>query len=52
MAQNIKRLLKALWIKSCRFDKIKPESKFVVFSDNNPHQKRYYKIMNTYLAGC
>jgi len=49
--QNIKRLLKALWIKSCRFDGIPADSKFVVFSDDNPYQRRYAKIMKMYLAG-
>ena len=51
MKQNIKRLLKALWIKSCRFDGIDPKSIFVVFSTDNPVQKRYNKIMNLYQAG-
>ena len=50
MTQNIKRLMKALWIKSCRFDGIPIDSKFVVFSDDNPYQVRYNKIMGLYLA--
>lgn len=49
--QNIKRLLKALWIKSCRYDGIDPNRTAIVFSDNNPIVKRYDRIMRIYLAG-
>jgi len=52
MKQNIDRLLKALWIKSCRYDNIPVNSKFVVFSVGNPHQARYNKFMNWRLCGC
>ncbi|KKN02468.1 hypothetical protein LCGC14_1117450 [marine sediment metagenome] len=51
MKQNIRRLLRAIWIKSCRFDDIDPTASFVVFSTDNPYQKRYNKIMGMYLAG-
>lgn len=48
--QNVKRLLRALWIKACRFDSIPVNSKFVVFDDNNPYLIRYNKVMSLYLA--
>ena len=48
---NAKRLLKALWIKACRHDGIDPAAKFVTFSDDNPHMKRYNKIMHLVLLG-
>lgn len=33
--------LKQLWKLACEFDKIDPESKFVVFSKSNPWAKKY-----------
>lgn len=39
-----KRLLKALWIKACRHDNIPIDSKFVVFSNDNPHIARQNKV--------
>ena len=33
--------VKNLWRKACEWDKILPESKFVVFSDDNPYLKEY-----------
>lgn len=39
--QNARRLLKALWIRACRYDSIDPSAKFVIFSDENPHMRRY-----------
>ena len=49
--QKIKRLLRALWIKACRFESIPVDSKFVVFDDDNPYLIRYNKVMSLYLAG-
>jgi len=49
--QNVKRLLRALWIKACRYDKIPENSSFVVFGENNPYIIRYNKIMSLYLVG-
>lgn len=51
ITQNVKRLLRALWIKACRLDGIPVDSKFVVFDDVNPYFIRYNKIMRLYLAG-
>lgn len=51
MKQNIDRLLRALWIKACRYDTIFIDSKFVVFSDANPHMIRYNKIRMLKYAG-
>ncbi len=51
MKQNAKRLLKALWIKACRFDGIPIDSKFVVFSKENHYANRHNKISRLVLAG-
>ena len=32
------RRKKQNWRKACKYDNIEPDSKFVVFSDNNPYQ--------------
>lgn len=47
--QNIYRLLKALWIKSCRFDGLNVNSKFVIFSEENPYIKKYNRIASLQL---
>ena len=31
-------LKKENWIKACKYDNIKPDSKFVIFSDDNPYK--------------
>ena len=33
--------LRDLWVKACEYDGIDPESKFVVFSDDNPWMRKY-----------
>ena len=48
--QNAKRLLKALWIKACRYDSIPVDSKFVCFSNDNPYVERYNKIIRLVMA--
>ena len=48
--QNMRRLLKALWIKSCRHDGIEPSAMFICFSADNPYQRRYNRLMALYLA--
>ena len=45
MKQNIDRLLKALWIKACRYENIPVDSQFVTFDKNNPYWRRYDKVM-------
>ena len=45
MKQNINRLIKALWIRACRFDCIDHKAKFVIFSDENPYIRRYNKMV-------
>lgn len=50
MTQNLDRLLQALWIKMCRHEGIRTNCKFVVFSDANPYQSRYDKVMRIKLA--
>lgn len=49
--QNIDRLLRALWIKACRYDGIDLKAMFVVFSNENPHYAQYDKIMGLKLKG-
>lgn len=39
--RGLEQKVKGLWEKACKWDKIPPESKFVVFSDDNPHLKEY-----------
>lgn len=51
MKQNIDRLLRALWIKACRYDAIPIGMKFVIFSDANPHMIRHNKIRMLKYAG-
>ena len=38
----LNQIVKTLWKKACAFDKIPPDSKFVVFSDGNRAAKLYY----------
>lgn len=45
MKQNIDRLIKALWIKACRYDAIPIGTRFAVFTEDNPHMIRYNKVM-------
>jgi len=45
MKQDAQRLLKALWIRACRYERVHPQSMFVVFSTSNPYKQRYDKIM-------
>ena len=33
-------LKKENWIKACKYDNIDPDSKFVVFSDDNPYKNK------------
>jgi len=49
--QNIQRLIKACWIRACRFDQISIDAKFVIFSDDNPHLARYNKYIRMYQCG-
>ena len=38
---ELEKKVKSLWIKACEWEKIPPDSKFVVFSDDNPYLKEY-----------
>lgn len=51
MKQDIRRLIKSLWIRACRFDGIPIDSKFVCLSNDNSYIRRYNKMMGIYLAG-
>jgi len=52
MKQDMRRLVKALWIKACRYDGIDPTARFIIFSDENPHLPRYNKMMALYQNVC
>jgi len=41
-----------MWKRACEYDKIAPESTFVVFSKRNPFESRYNQHMSVYLAAC
>lgn len=51
MKQNAIRLLKALWIRACRFDGIDHNSKFVIFSEENPFIIKRDKLAKLIHAG-
>ena len=44
MATTQSYTLRDLWVKACEYDKIDPNSKFVVFSKDNPWAKKYNKF--------
>ena len=59
MQQDIRRLLKALWKRMCRHDGISTNShgrhryddcRFVAFSEENPYQERYNRIVRLYMG--
>ena len=41
--------VKSLWVKTCEWDKIPPDSKFVEFSDDNPYLKEYNEAIGKLL---
>jgi len=38
-----------LWVKACEWEKIPPDSKFVIFSEDNPYMKEYHEAMGRLL---
>ena len=42
--------IQELWTLACKEEGIPPDSKFVVFSDNNYWAKRYDKAVSLYLT--
>jgi hypothetical protein len=50
MKQDISRLLKSLWIRACRWDKIPADTKFSVFSRENPYAERHDRIAGLFMA--
>ena len=42
--------VKKFWALACNHDRINPEAKFVVLSENNPHKKNYEQSMQRLLA--
>jgi hypothetical protein len=40
-----KYTVKEAWTKACKYDKVDPNSKFVVFSPKNPWAKKYNTAM-------
>ncbi len=50
--QDMRRLLRSLWIRACRADGVDPASKFVLaFLNDNPYAERYNTMMRMYQAG-
>ena len=47
-----KTRVRLAWHKACAYDKVDPSSSFVVFSDNNPHEKIYNQEVADYLQAC
>lgn len=47
--ENLKYIIKQLWEKCCEYDNIPKDSKFVVFSKNNPYEYFYEKAFNEYM---
>ena len=50
MKQDMRRLIKACWIRACRWDKMPVDTKFASFSADNPYAKRHDKYMRILLA--
>lgn len=46
---ELEQKVKSLWTKACEWEKIPPESKFVVFSDDNPYLKEYNEAVKQLL---
>ena len=42
---NIYEEVKSLWDKACDYDGLPPNSKFVVFSEENPFTKKHDKLV-------
>lgn len=42
-------LVRATWAAACEFDGISPDSRFVVFSNTNPHATRHNELMGEFL---
>jgi hypothetical protein len=48
---NIKDALKEAWRNMCHHEGVHANSKFVMFSDDNPFKARYDTLMDLYLRG-
>jgi len=46
---ELEQKVKSLWTKACEWEKIPPESKFVMFSDDNPFVKDYNEAVGKLL---
>ena len=46
---ELEQKVKGLWAKACEWDKIPSDSKFVVFSDDNPYLKEYNEAVKQLL---
>ena len=47
--RDIEQKVRGLWNKACSWEKIPPESKFVVFSNDNPYTREYNKAVGELL---
>jgi hypothetical protein len=50
MAQ-IKDLIKAAWVKMCKYDGIEPDSLFICLSEDNPYKAEHDKWQRLYFTG-
>lgn len=47
-ADTLEGQMRLWWFKACQWEGVSPQSSFVVFSSENPHQAAYYQAFETY----
>lgn len=45
---EIKSALRLEWARACKYDAIPLDTKFAIFSDENPHTETHRKLMSLY----
>lgn len=45
---GIRRTIRSIWVSACKYDKIDPKEKFVIFSKKNPFVSFYEIAMKEY----
>ena len=48
--KHIRRILKARWIRACRWDSMPIDTVFAQFSDDNPHARRHENLVRLLFA--
>ena len=48
---TIREKLKETWARMCEYEGVPADSKFVIISNDNPHQAEHDKWMSMFLAG-